>query len=515
MDGDPSTYFKSYYNMSDGDDVTIWLSRAIPATSFRVVTGNTDNEDLLTKGFVELSADGEKFTRSAAFNAQGVSEATLANVPVRALRIKLNPRTGLSSLCIREITINSPIKISHAQMGPGRGWHDYTDAPDLAAWATKAERQMEDFWPDTAALLYTNGFITPNKLNVVYRGGPDVTPVAATGGGVMTVNIKWARENPGDTGLTVHEMAHAVQSMSAYNPVWLIEGIADYIRWVRYEPQNFTYGITNKNEWRQPYRVSAAFLGWCEIHYDNRLVTHLNDDIRFGRYKDDLWKKYTGKDGDTLWAEFIAAYNADPKGVLVPPIAPADRPRMLPTVQAGTSAPASLAGLFTTSGFYRDGARFGGNVGFDEGGAAFPAATLGTSVTWKNVRFDLGKADQANVVASRGQKVALKEGKYGSLWLLAAAVEGNQMAQDFVVNYKDGSQQSFAQNVSDWYSPGGFPGESRAVKFEYRVLGDGTKDPRPFYAYSYGFALDKNKEVASVVLPNNPNVKVLAVTVAN
>ncbi|RYZ85205.1 MAG: hypothetical protein EOP06_16670, partial [Proteobacteria bacterium] len=159
MDGQEGTYFKSVYNMDDGDDFTIWLSRSIPVSSFRVLTGNTDNEDLLTQGYIELSADGEKYTRSVAFNAQGIAETTLANVPVRSLRIRLNPRRGISTLCIREITINSPSKISHVQMGPGRGWHDYSAAPDLATWAQKAEGEMEDFWPNTAALLYTKGFI--------------------------------------------------------------------------------------------------------------------------------------------------------------------------------------------------------------------------------------------------------------------------------------------------------------------------------------------------------------------
>lgn len=515
MDGREGTYFKSVYGMGDGDDFMILLSKPVTATSIRVSTGDADDQDLLTNGYIETSPDGMTFTRAASFDAKGVAAATLANVPIKALRIKVNPRTSISTLNVREITINSPSKISHVQMGPGRAWSDLSRAPDLAVWAHKAEGQMEDFWPDATALLYSNGFITPNKVNVVYRGGPGVTDVAATGGGVMTVNVKWAREHPDDTGLTVHEMAHVVQAMSAYNPVWLIEGIADYVRWVRYEPQNFTYRIDLTKSWNEPYRTSAAFLGWCEIHYDHLLVTHLNDDIRFGRYKDSLWKKYTGKDADTLWAEFLVQYKADPKSVLIPPMDPADRPRLLPPVTAGTSVSTVLTNSFNGTGIYRDGANFDVGSGFDDGGAAFPSDTFGSRVTWKDVRFDLGKGDAANIISSKGQQIALTRGKYASLWLLGAAVEGGQRAQEFVVNYSDGSKQVFTQNVSDWYAPQNFPGESRAVKAPYRNMGDGSKDPRTFYAYSYGFALDKTKEVASLTLPNNPNVKIMAITLAN
>src|SRR5262249_40190070 len=141
-------------------------------------------------------------------------------------------------LVVREITIKSPVKISHIQWGPGRGFIDISQAPDLAEWARKAEQEMESFWPDTAAMLYSYGFITPNTVNVVYRTGSGVTDVAATGGGVMTVNSRWCRQHPEDTGLTVHEMTHVVQS-TPYNPVWLVEGIADYIRWIKFEPEHY------------------------------------------------------------------------------------------------------------------------------------------------------------------------------------------------------------------------------------------------------------------------------------
>ena len=46
----------------------------------------------------------------------------------------------------------------------------------------------------------------------------------------------------------------------------------------------------------------------------------------------------------------------------------------------------------------------------------------------------------------------------------------------------------------------------------YRDNGDGSKDPRTFYAYSYGFSLDPAKTVRSLSLPADDSVKLLAAT---
>jgi hypothetical protein len=516
LDGDESTYFKSVYGMSEGDDLQILLSRPIPVSSLRIITGDAENQDVLSDGFVETSPDGATYQRAAVFNSAGVATATLPNTTVAALRIRLNPRKGIPSLVVREITLNSPAKIARVQLGPGRGFVDISQAPDLAAWAQKAEKQMEEFWLDTAALLYSPNFITPNKVNVVYRTGPGVTDVAAYGGGVITVNSRWSRAQPGDTGLMVHEMAHVIQSASSYNPVWLVEGIADYIRWVKFEPQNHKPRINVKTaSYRDSYRTTGTFLAWCEIHYDSALVRKLNHAIRFGTYKEELWKQYCGKDVGTLWSEFLAAYTADPVNIITTPLAAADRPRQLPTVKAGSSVPINFTGIFNTVGFVKDAATFPVTGGFDAGGASYSADLLGTTQTWKNVQFHLGPATGANVISARGQVIPLVGGRYASLWVLGAGVGGNQMAQSFTVTYTDGTSENLVQNISDWYQPRSFPGESRAIKMAYRNMANGARDARTFYVYSYGFTLNSAKTVQSLTLPDNPNIKILAATLAN
>jgi hypothetical protein len=45
----------------------------------------------------------------------------------------------------------------------------------------------------------------------------------------------------------------------------------------------------------------------------------------------------------------------------------------------------------------------------------------------------------------------------------------------------------------------------------YRDMYDGTKDSHTFYMYLYSFALDPTKTVKSIKLPNQGNVKILAI----
>lgn len=515
MDGDEKTFFKSYYGMGGRDDFQILLSRPVPLRSLRVVTGDDKNQNLLTNGIVEISADGTTFKQAASFSQGGLAEATLNEEPVVSLRVRLNGRRGIPSLVLREITLDSPTKIGRVLIGPGRGFADLSQAPDLADWSRRAEKQMQEFWPDAAALLYSDGFIPPNKINMVYRTGPGVTGVAAVSGGEMEINSEWCRKQPNDTGLTVHEMAHVVQAMSAYNPVWLIEGIADYVRWVKFEPQNHRPRINVQTaSYRDSYRTTGTFLAWCELNYDSRLVTKLNHDVRFGNYKEELFKKYCGKDVNTLWAEFIEAYKKDPVNIITPPIALADRPRALPQVAEGSGVPVDLKATFNGLGVVKDGAPFPNDSGFDEGGAAFSAELLGETLKWNALPFQMGTPGANNLVSSKGQVIALPTGNYASLWLLGAAVQGNQKGQELIVTYTDGSTQNLAQHFSDWYAPRDFPGESRALKMDYRNMANGAKDARPFYAYSYGFALNNQKTVQSLTLPDNANVKILGITLA-
>lgn len=106
--------------------------------------------------------------------------------------------------------------------------------------------------------------------------------------------------------------------------------------------------------------------------------------------------------------------------------------------------------------------------------------------------------------------VPLPAGSFSTLQLLATAVHGNQLNQNFVITYTDGSRSTMQQSLSDWFTPQGFSGEAKAATTAYRLLSNGSKGTGPFYLYGYAFALDPHKTVKTLTLPGNRNVVALA-----
>jgi hypothetical protein len=106
--------------------------------------------------------------------------------------------------------------------------------------------------------------------------------------------------------------------------------------------------------------------------------------------------------------------------------------------------------------------------------------------------------------------VSLPAGQYTTLKLLATGVNGNQTAQRFTVTYTDGTTTVFTQNLSDWFTPQGYAGETAALRMNYRDNSDGSRDGRVFSLYTYSFTLNSAKTVSSVTLPSNRNVVLLA-----
>lgn len=139
-------------------------------------------------------------------------------------------------------------------------------------------------------------------VDTAYKG------VAETGNGTARFNPLWLKKHPQDVDVVTHEVMHVVQAYKNYNPGWLTEGIADYVRYV--------YGVNNKKgswtlpdyrpdqSYRNAYRVTARFLLWIEKNKYDKIVDDMDKAMREGTYSPDLWKKLTGKTVDELWAEY-------------------------------------------------------------------------------------------------------------------------------------------------------------------------------------------------------------------
>lgn len=153
--------------------------------------------------------------------------------------------------------------------------------------------------------------------------------------------------------------------------------------------------------------------------------------------------------------------------------------------------------------------------GLDGGGSAFSGKLLTTARVLNGIHFQLGKQDVEDAVYGTGQTIALPEGRYSTLQLLATGIEGNQTNQPITVTYTDGSIAKLALSFSDWYVPSINVNEGEAVAMPYRNTAAGTPDNRQFNLYGYSLLLDSSKTVKSFTLPENRNVIVFAATLSN
>jgi hypothetical protein len=131
---------------------------------------------------------------------------------------------------------------------------------------------------------------------------------AATSGNNIMFSATWLHQYPADTDTVTHELMHVVQAYPSYNPVWLIEGIADYVR--------NKYGINNgPANWYMPeyspgdgyekgYRVTARFLTWLENSIRSSIVNDLDFQLRQQTYNNYSWQQLTGKTINQLWDQY-------------------------------------------------------------------------------------------------------------------------------------------------------------------------------------------------------------------
>lgn len=187
---------------------------------------------------------------------------------------------------------------------------DTSDAPELKEYGERVHKLSMEWYPKLAAMLPSEGYTAPQRVRIEFR--KDYKGVAATMGTRIVCNVDWYVKRPEDIGSIVHELAHVVQHYTkGKRPGWLVEGIADYIRWYKYEPgKDRTRKDPDKVKYTDSYRVTANFLNWAQEKYDKDLVVKLNAACREARYSEDLWKQYTGKTADELGAEWKAALKA-------------------------------------------------------------------------------------------------------------------------------------------------------------------------------------------------------------
>ena len=178
---------------------------------------------------------------------------------------------------------------------------DYTLAPELEAWIK--ERVLPVCTNEYSTVCQVLGVKPAGQRMLCMRLKTDMGGVpASAGGGTININAQWAEKNRDEAvGAVIHELAHIVQSYPGGAPGWLVEGIADYVRWFLYEPQTKGAQLTRHNidkaRYDSSYRISANFIDWVIHTYDKdgTFLIKLNTALREKQYTDDFWQTMTCK----------------------------------------------------------------------------------------------------------------------------------------------------------------------------------------------------------------------------
>ncbi|RZK20904.1 MAG: secretory protein [Pedobacter sp.] len=133
--------------------------------------------------------------------------------------------------------------------------------------------------------------------------------VAEASGNRILFSAGYMKAHPTDIDVVTHETMHIVQGYGySAGPVWLTEGIADYVR--------YKYGVDNvgskwslpafntKQSYTNSYRITARFFAWLEKNIKPGLITSLDQQLRAHQYTADSWVNLTGKNIDQLWVDY-------------------------------------------------------------------------------------------------------------------------------------------------------------------------------------------------------------------
>ena len=189
---------------------------------------------------------------------------------------------------------------------------DTTAAPDMAGFAARCKAAGEAYYPTIAKLLPTDGYTPPAAVTLTFK---PMDGVAYTQNTAITCAQPYFSTHPKDVGAVIHELTHVVQHYTTGDrPGWLVEGIADWVRWFNWEPANRRpHADPARAKYDASYQTTAQFLDWAQAKYNPRLVALLNNDCRKGHYRERMWQTYTGHTLQDLGAEWKASLRAGGK----------------------------------------------------------------------------------------------------------------------------------------------------------------------------------------------------------
>jgi Peptidase of plants and bacteria len=122
-----------------------------------------------------------------------------------------------------------------------------------------------------------------------------------TSGTTIELGERWFAAHPQDVGCVLHELAHAYMRAPTYDDdtIWLIEGIADYVRDVLGHDAPWTRAIHEPGRATAGYQTTAHFLLWLEARRPGA-VAELSRRLSAGTYVEEAFGEIADRSLDGL-----------------------------------------------------------------------------------------------------------------------------------------------------------------------------------------------------------------------
>jgi hypothetical protein len=325
VDGDDATYFASRRAPKADEYFAVTLDAPALVARLSVATGKSDGSERLADGALEISEDGNAFTEIARLK-DGTADAAVPPRAIKAIRVRVL-KDGTEPFTLRELRVSdapfAPAGVvkNTRQLGSEFGGATISFLGDATLLAGDEQTKLTAFLEKAGAIyvgqlaemarrLDTPWERVPKSLVVTYKAETGKGVPAYASGNTITLNTAWVLRDPADSvGMFTHELSHVVQQYRPGNPGWLVEGLADLIRYELSPPsdawvQRLERIDPKRSDYKHAYSEAAKFLAWVQKSYAPGLEGKLSRPMHDGKFRDELWAEITGKDLAALWSEY-------------------------------------------------------------------------------------------------------------------------------------------------------------------------------------------------------------------
>ncbi|MDF1844299.1 MAG: hypothetical protein P1U77_22915 [Rubripirellula sp.] len=167
---------------------------------------------------------------------------------------------------------------------------------------------------------------------------------------------------------------------------------------------------------------------------------------------------------------------------------------------------------YNSTGVATAGTKYYAKSGFDASGNAYDRDSLQSVLSVEN-QWSI-QPGALNTIASVGQVIdTTSHATTNEVRLLGAAVFGDQVRQEIILGFSDGSTETWTQSFSDWIHSKAFPGERVVGLMDHQITSEGNLSLKSTYLFEYSYQVPTGKRLTSIQLPKNGNVRILSIAV--